>query len=101
MNTLSVSDRKHRILRIGRASAKHVNRNVSPHAIEPNEHFAVVVILVPKIKHGQNDQRGYESSHVSFPSLAAPALRTGSADRTVPPLQSDPRLHETGKIPFR
>jgi hypothetical protein len=36
----------------------------SPHAVEPIQQFAVVVIPVPKVEDKQNNQRGHEYAHL-------------------------------------
>jgi hypothetical protein len=48
----------------------------SPHAVEPIQQFAAVVIFVPEVEDGQNDQRGHENSHLISPSPSAPIERT-------------------------
>lgn len=40
---------------LGRGSTKHVVGDVSSHALQPIQQFAVVVIIVPKVKDGQNN----------------------------------------------
>jgi hypothetical protein len=43
-----------------KASMKQMLDDVASHAVQPIQHFAVVIVLVPKIEDGENYQRGYE-----------------------------------------
>jgi hypothetical protein len=57
---------------ISLALAKHTVGDGSSHAVEPVQQSAVVVILVPKVKNGQNDQGGNEDAHLIYPFAFIP-----------------------------
>jgi hypothetical protein len=55
----------------GRLLQPHAVRNRSAHTLQAIHEPAVVIVLVPKIEDGENDQRGHESSHGRFSFLGS------------------------------